>query len=56
MNENDIKEIENRIYELEQLIRYEEEKQKVCGYGSTDLVYLEELETELEELLNKIYE
>ena len=39
MSEEDIEEIENRIYELEQLIRYEEEKQKVCGYGSTDLVF-----------------
>lgn len=52
LTEKEIEEIENKIEELEKEIEYEERKLEVCGYGTSDLMYIEELQ----ELKNKIYE
>lgn len=41
---------EKRIEELRQQIQYEEEKLKCCGYGKSELLYLEELKEELKML------
>lgn len=41
---------EQKTNELEKLIKYEKEKQKVCATSKQDLMYLEELEEELERL------
>lgn len=43
--------VKNRIKELQEEIEYEERKMEVCGYGSSDLRYLDGLKEELEELL-----
>ena len=43
--------VENRIKELQEEIDYEKRKMEVCGYGSSDIRYLDGLEEELEELL-----
>lgn len=50
------KKIENRIEELKKEIKYENRKLKVCGYGKSDLLYIEGLKEELQELESKIYE
>lgn len=53
----DRKSIEKRINELNDEIKYEEEKLKCCGYGKSDLLYLEGLKeklVELEELLDNL--
>lgn len=51
---------EDELYErqekLEKQIEYEERKLKVCGYGTSDLYYLDELYAELEEINEKIDE
>lgn len=44
------KKIEKRIEELKKEIAYEKRKLKCCGYGKSDLYYIEGLEEELEEL------
>lgn len=49
--------IENKIKELNNEIKYEEERLKHCGYGKSDLLYLENLKIELaklEELLDNL--
>ena len=56
LTEKEVEKIENRIEELEKEIEYEEKKLKVCGYGTSDLMYIEGLKEELQELENKIYE
>lgn len=56
LTEKEIEEIEKRIEELEKEIEYEERKLEVCGYGTSDLMYIEGLKEELQELENKIYE
>jgi len=43
-------EIENRIEELENEIKYENNKMKCCGSSKRDWAYIEELEEELGEL------
>lgn len=56
LSDKEIEEIENRIEELEKEIEYEEKKLDVCGYGKSDLLYIEGLKEELQELESKIYE
>lgn len=56
LTEKEIEEIENKIEELEKEIEYEERKLEVCGYGTSDLMYIEGLKEELQELKDKIYE
>lgn len=56
LTEKEIEEIEKRIEELEKEIEYEERKLEVCGYGTSDLMYIEGLKEELQELKDKIYE
>lgn len=56
LTEKEIEEIENKIEELEKEIEYEERKLEVCGYGTSDLLYIEGLKEELQELESKIYE
>lgn len=54
--DDEYEELENRAEELEKEIEYEEKKMNVCGYGSSDLAYLDGLYEELEEIKEKIYE
>lgn len=56
LTEKEIEEIENKIEELEKEIEYEERKLEVCGYGTSDLMYIEGLKEELQELKGLIYE
>lgn len=42
--------IEEKIKKLKNEIKYEKKKMKCCAYGKSDLMYLYELEEELEEL------
>ena len=56
LTEKEVEKIEKRIEELENEIEYEEKKLKVCGYGKSDLLYIEGLKEELQELESKIYE
>lgn len=56
LTDEEYEELENRAEELEKEIEYEEKKMNVCGYGSSDLVYLDGLYEELEEIKEKIYE
>ena len=56
LKEKEIEEIENKIEELEKEIEYEERKLEVCGYGTSDLMYIEGLKEELQELKGLIYE
>lgn len=44
---------EKRIKELEKEIEYEKRKMNCCGYGRRELVYLSELEEELENLMEQ---
>lgn len=53
LNEEDV---EKRIEELRNEIKYEERKLKVCAYGKEDLMYIEGLKDELNELEQQIYE
>ena len=46
----EIMEIKEKIEELETQIEYEEKRLKYCGYGQTDLRFIERLKYELEEL------
>lgn len=48
--------LEERAEELENEIEYEEKKLDVCAYGTSDLMYIEGLKSELAEIQNKIYE
>lgn len=48
--------LEERAEELENEIEYEEKKLDVCAYGTSDLMYMEGLKSELAEIQNKIYE
>ena len=41
---------EERAEELEKEIEYEEKKLDICAYGTSDLMYIEGLKSELEEL------
>lgn len=50
--DEDIEKIENRIEELQDMIDYENRKLEVCGYGTSDLLYIQGLEEELEKLEN----
>lgn len=56
LTDEEVELIEQRIEELENEIECEEKKLEVCGYGTSDLMYIEGLKSELEELNNKIYE
>lgn len=56
LTEKEVEKIEKRIEELENEIEYEEKKLEVCGYGNSDLLYIEGLKEELQELESKIYE
>lgn len=47
--------LEERAEELENEIEYEEKKLDVCAYGTSDLMYIEGLKSELVEIQNKIY-
>lgn len=47
--------IENRIKELKVEIEYEENKLDCCGFGTSDLMYIESLKNELHELNNRIW-
>lgn len=51
-----LEELYNKQEELEKQIIYEEEKQEVCGYGKSDLYYLNGLYSELEKINKKIEE
>lgn len=55
LTDEEIDSIEQRIEELEKEIDYEEEKLDVCGYGTSDLMYIEGLQERLEDLKNLIY-
>lgn len=52
ITDTEFKLIENEINRLEKEISYEEKKLKICGYGKSDLYYIEELEEDLEDLKN----
>lgn len=54
--DEDIEKIETRIEELQDMIDYENRKLEVCGYGTSDLLYIQGLKEELQELESKIYE
>lgn len=54
LTDDEYEELENRAEELEKEIEYEEKKMNVCGYGSSDLSYLDGLYEELEEIKEKI--
>ena len=41
------------IKNMEKQIEYENRKLEVCGYGKSDLAYIDELESELEDLKEK---
>lgn len=56
LSEKEVEKIENRIEELQDMIDYENRKLEVCGYGTSDLLYIEGLKEELQELESKIYE
>lgn len=56
LTEKEVEKIEKRIEELQDMIDYEEKKLEVCGYGTSDLLYIEGLKEELQELESKIYE
>ena len=49
-----LEEMYEKQEELEAQIHYEEEKLDVCGYGKSDLYYIDGLYAELEELNEKI--
>lgn len=55
-NKKRIKELEEKIEELEKEIAYEEEKLEICGYGSSDLAYIEGLQEELEQAQEELEE
>lgn len=48
--EKTTEEIEEKIEKLETQIEYEEKRLKYCGYGKSDLCFIEGLKHELEEL------
>lgn len=50
------KEIINKINELKKEIKYEEKKMKICGYGKSDIYYLEDLKEQLQEYENRLEE
>ncbi len=56
LSEKEVEKIEKRIEELQDMIDYENRKLEVCGYGKSDLLYIEGLKEELQELESKIYE
>ena len=56
LSEKEVEKIEKRIEELQDMIYYENRKLEVCGYGTSDLLYIEGLKEELQELESKIYE
>lgn len=56
LTEKEVEKIEKRIEELQDMIDYENRKLEVCGYGNSDLLYIEGLKEELQELESKIYE
>lgn len=56
LSEKEVEKIEKRIEELQDMIDYENRKLEVCGYGTSDLLYIEGLKEELQELESKIYE
>lgn len=56
LTDEEVELIEEEIYRLEKEINYEERKLKICGYGKSDLYYIEELEDDLEQLKEIIYE
>lgn len=49
-------ELYERQEELERQIEYEEKKLDVCGYGKSDLYYLDGLYAELDEINEQIEE
>lgn len=56
LTDKEVELVEKEIERLEKEIDYEERKLKVCGYGKEDLYYIEELQEDLEELKEIIYE
>lgn len=56
LSEKEVEKIEKRIEELQDMIDYENRKLEVCGYGTSDLLYIEGLKEELQELKGLIYE
>ena len=56
LTDEEVELVEEEIERLEKEIDYEERKLKVCGYGKSDLYYIEELEDDLEQLKEIIYE
>lgn len=55
LTEEEFEKLEERASDLENEIEYEERKLDVCGYGTSDLMYIEGLKNELEEIQEKIY-
>ena len=51
--EEEYNKLEKQIAKLEKQIEYENRKLEVCAYGKSDLAYIDELESELEELKEK---
>ena len=51
--EEEYNKIEKQIAKLEKQVEYENRKLEVCGYGKSDLAYIDELEGELEDLKEK---
>jgi heterodisulfide reductase subunit B len=54
--DDEISKIENEIEKIKEEIDYEKRKMECCGYGKSDLLYLEELEDKLEKLENLLDE
>lgn len=54
--ENRIEEIENRMEELKEEIEYEYRRMDCCGYGSSDLRYVDRLEDDLANLAKELKE
>ena len=51
--EKEYNKLDKKIEKLEKQIEYENRKLEVCAYGKSDLAYIDELESELEELKEK---
>ena len=52
-HEKEYNKLDKKIEKLEKQIEYENRKLEVCAYGKSDLAYIDELESELEELKEK---
>lgn len=47
--------VENAISELKEHLKYDEEWLKNCGYGKSDLMYIEKIKADLKTLQNFLY-